>query len=330
MIGRRDFITLLGSASLAWPLAVLAQQAEHMRRVGMLLIGQENDPNRQATMDAFRDGLQKLGWTVGRNLQIDTRWTAGDAENLRTGAAELLRLAPDVVVTPASPILAAVQQATRITPIVFMTVSEPVAQGFVQSLAHPGGNITGFSNVEPTFATKWPEMLKEIAPRVTHVSVMFSPDNSGTVLNARSAAAAAPGFGLKTVLAPVHGPAEIEPAMATLGREAGGGLILPLDAVITPHYKLIVELAARFGLPAISADREFAVAGGLISYGVNMPAQFRQAAAYVDRILRGAEPGDLPVQAPTKFQLVVNMKTAKVLGFDIPPGLPLRADEVIE
>jgi putative ABC transport system substrate-binding protein len=329
MIRRREFITLLGGAA-AWPLAAGAQQPERMRRVGLLLLAQENDPASQAGVAAFRDGIQKLGWTDGQNLQIDYRLIAGDFEKLRIGTAELLRLAPDVVVTSASPPLVAVQQATRTTPIVFIIVNDPVAQGFVQSLAHPGGNITGFSNLEPTFGAKWPEMLKEIAPRVTHVSIMISPDNSGAELLARSAAAAAPNFGLEAVLTLVRGPAEIEAAMATLGREPGGGLILPPDGTLAAYRKLIVELSARFGLPAISSDRGSAVAGGLVSYGVDVSAQYRQAAAYVDRILRGEKPADLPVQQPTKFQLVINLKTAKALGLTVPLSLQVAADEVIE
>jgi putative ABC transport system substrate-binding protein len=330
ILGRRRFITLLGGAAAGFPLSARAQQPQRVRRVGILSMGQENASTSQANDGAFRDELQKLGWTVGRNLQLDYRWTAGDPEKLRTGAAELLRLAPDVVVTPGSPTLAAMQQVTRTTPIVFLVVGEPVAQGFVQSLARPGGNVTGFSNVEATFATKWPEMLKEIAPRVRHVSVMFNPDNSGAVLNARAAAAAAPGLGLEPVLAPVHGSAEIEAAMATLGREPDGGLILPLDAATAAHHKLIVELAARFRLPAISGELQFAAAGGLVSYGPDIPAQFRQAATYVDRILRGEKPSDLPVQQPTKFELIINIKTAKALGLTVPLTLQVAADEMIE
>jgi putative tryptophan/tyrosine transport system substrate-binding protein len=330
-MNRRALLTLLGGAAGAPSiLPARAQQAERMRRIGMLSMSPENDPNREANFAAFRDGLSKLGWTVGRNLQIDYRWTAGDVEKIRTGVAELLRLAPDVVVAGASPALAAMQQQTRTIPIVFVMVSEPVAQGFVQSLAHPGGNTTGFSNLEGTFATKLPEMLKEIAPRVTHVSVMFSPDNSGAALLARSAAAAAPTFGLETVLAPVRGPAEIEAAMAMLASAPGGGLILTTDAALAPHHKLIAERALRFGLPAVSGELGFAAAGGLISYGVNIPAQFRKAAAYVDRILRGEKPADLPVQQPTSYELVINLKAAKALGLTVPLTLQASADEVIE
>jgi putative ABC transport system substrate-binding protein len=329
-VRRREFITLLGSAAVAWPLTARAQQGERMRRVGILQMSREDNPNSQAGVAAFREGLARLGWTVGRNLQIDYRWAAGDLEKLPIGAGELLRLTPDVVLTPASPPLAAMQQATRTIPIVFIIVNDPIAQGFVASLAHPGGNVTGFSNLEPSFGTKWPEMLKEITPHLTHVAIMFHPDNSGTVLLARSAAAAAPGFGLETTLAPVRGPSEIEAAMASLARVPGGGLILPPDGTLTPYRELIAELAARFGLSAISSDREFAVAGGLVSYGVDVSGQYRQAAAYVDRILRGENPADLPVQQPTKFDLVINLKTAKALGLTISNAMQLRADEVIE
>jgi putative ABC transport system substrate-binding protein len=328
-IKRREFITLLGGAA-TWPLGARAQQAERVRRVGMLSSGQENDPTAQASLAALVDSLSKLGWTVGRNLQIDYRWAGGDAEKIRTGAAELLRLAPDVVVAPASPSAAAMQQQTRTTPIVFIMVSEPVAQGFVQSLAHPGGNLTGFSNAEATFATKLPEMLKEIAPRVTRVSMMFNPSNSGAALLARSAAAAAPAFGLESVLAPVRGPAEIEAAMTAVARTPGGGVILPNDVALQPHQKLIADLAARFALPAVSAELSFAAVGGLLAYGVSIPAQFRQAASYVDRILRGEKPAELPVQQPTKYELIINLKTAKTLGLTVPLTLQASADEVIE
>jgi putative tryptophan/tyrosine transport system substrate-binding protein len=331
---RRQFITLLGGAVVAplalWPLQTRAQPAERMRRLAMLSLSQESDPNTRANLAALLDGLSKLGWTVGRNLQIDYRWAAVDPEKIRTGAAELLRLAPDVVLAPASPVAAAMQQQTRTIPIVFIMVSEPVAQGFVQSLAHPGGNLTGFANLEGTFATKLPEMLKEIAPRVTRVSIIFSPDNSGAALLARSAAAAAPTFGLASVLAPVRGPAEIEAAITALAREPGGGVILTTDAALASHHKLIVELTARSALPAVSGELTFAAAGGLLSYGVSIPGQFRQAAAYVDRILRGDKPADLPVQQPTKLELVINLKTAKALGLTVPLTLQASADEVIE
>jgi len=329
---RRQFIMLIGGAAAlpVLPLAASAQPAERMRRIGMLIRGQERDPNTQATIAALVDGLSKLGWTAGRNVQIDYRWAAGDPEKMRAGAEELLKLAPDVIVAPGSPALAAARQVTRTVPIVFIMVSEPVAQGFVQSLAHPGGNLTGFSNLEGTFATKLPETLKEIAPRVTHVSVMFSPDNSGAFLLARAAAAAGPGFGLETVLDPVRGPAEVEAALATLARVPGGGLILTNDASLVSQHKLIVDLTARFGLPAISAELQFAASGGLISYGVDTLAQFRRAATYVDRILKGEKPAALPVQQPTKFELAVNLKTAKALGLTVPDTLLVSADVVIE
>jgi putative ABC transport system substrate-binding protein len=327
---RREFITLLGGTATAWSLCARAQQAERLRRVGILSFSQQNDPIAQANVAAFLDGLSKLGWTVGQNLQIDYSWAAGDPEKIRTGAAELLRQSPDVVLAPASPPAAAMRQQTRTTPIVFIMVSEPVAQGLVQSLAHPSGNLTGFSNAEATFATKLPEMLKEIAPRVTRVSIMFSLANSGAALLARSAAAAAPTFGLEPILAPVHDPAEIEAVLTGLAQAPGGGVIVTNDAALQTHHKLIADLAARLALPAVSAELSFVAAGGLAAYGVSIPAQFRQAATYVDRILRGEKPADLPVQQPTRFELVINLKAAKALGLTVPPSLLAIADEVIE
>jgi putative ABC transport system substrate-binding protein len=327
---RREFIAGLGLAAV-WPIALRGQQGGRARRIGMLLLGQENTPNSRAGVAVFRDALRKLGWVVGRNLEIDYHWVLGDAEEMRTAIAELLAVTPDVIVTAASPTLAAAKQATQTIPIVFIFVSDPVGQGFVQSLARPGGNITGFSNVEESFATKWVEMLKEIAPHLTRVSIMINPDNSGPVLLARSAAAAAPMLGLEAVLVPIFGPAEIEPTIAKLARDhPGGGLILPPDGTLTPHQKLIAELAARFGLPAIADSREFTVAGGLVSYGINRFAHYRQAAPYVDRILKGEKPSDLAVQQPTKFELVINLKTAKGLGLTVPNTLLVSADEVIE
>ena len=301
-----------------------------MRRIGALMPESEGDPESQARVAVFHRRLQELGWTVGRNLRIDYRWAMGDLERTRFDAAELLRLAPDVILAVSSPVLATVQKATRTIPVVFVAVSEPVAQGFVQSLAHPGGNITGFTNLEPTFGGKWLELLKEIAPRVTRVAIMFNPNTAPyAVLFSRSVEAAAQKLGVEPAEAAVQQLADVEAVMSMLAREPGGGLIVLPDPFTTAQGKLIGELAARFQLPAIYPFRFMLVDGGLASYGVNTPDLFRQAASYVDRIFRGEKPADLPVQQPTKFEFVINLKTAKALGLDVPPTLLARADEVI-
>ncbi len=327
---RREFITLLSSA-LAWPLAARAQQPDGARRIGVLMAVPENGADSQARVTTFQKGLEKLGWTVGRNLEIDYRWGMFDVERARVAATDLLRLAPDVILANGTAALAAAQQATRTVPIVFTVVSEPLAQGFIQSLARPGGNITGFTNLEPTVGAKWLELLKEIAPGVTRVALIFNPEVTPIAIAlSHSAEAAAQKFAVEPIVAPVHRPAEIESVITMLAREPGGGLILPVDTFSTAHRKLIVELAARYRLPAVYGFRYFAAEGGLISYGIHVLDQFLQAAAYVDRILRGERPADLPVQQPTKFELVINLKTAKALGLDIPPKLLALADEVIE
>jgi putative tryptophan/tyrosine transport system substrate-binding protein len=328
---RREFITLLGGAAAAWPLAARAQQPDKTRRIGVLIQLAESDPEGQARVAAFREGLQKLGWRVGGNLQIDYRWGTSNDERARAAAGELLKLAPDVMLANSSVALRAVQQATRSVPIVFTTVIEPVAQGFVASLAHPGGNTTGFSYLESSVGGKWLDLLKEIAPRVTRVAFMFNPERGPyNVGVSRFAGEAAKKFAVQYVAAPVHEVAEIESVMKMLGREPGGGLIVAPDAFTVTHSKLIIGLAAHYGLPAVYAEGNFVTEGGLVSYGANYVDHFRQAAAYVDRILRGEKPADLPVQQPSKFDLVINLKTAKALGLDVPWFLQQRADEVIE
>jgi ABC-type uncharacterized transport system substrate-binding protein len=313
---RREFVALLGGAA-AWPLAAHAQQPERVRRIGVLMVGAESDH-------------ENLGWIVSRNLQIDYRWSVSDDERAAAAAAELLRLIPDVVLASAPPALRAVQQTTRTTPIVFAAISEPVAQGFVASLAHPGGNTTGFASLEPTLGAKWLELLKEIAPHVTRVAAMRNPASAPIGAQfIHSAEAAASKLVLKTVEAQVHEPAEIEAVITKLGREPGGGLIILPDAFLSLHQRLVIDLAARHRVPAIYPFRYFA-GGGLVSYGPDVADQFRRAAGYVDRIFRGEKPADLPVQQPTKFELVINIKTAKALGLDVPPTLLARADEVIE
>jgi putative ABC transport system substrate-binding protein len=327
---RRDFITLLSGAAAAWPLAARAQQPSGMRRIAVLLAGAEDDPSSQTRVMRLQQGLAKLGWTVGRNIRIDYRWRVADTDAARIAVADVLALAPDVIVASTSGAVSTLQQATRTVPIVFTTIIEPVDQGFVQSLAHPGGNMTGFTNMEATVGAKWLELLKKVAPSVARVAFMFSPDNPGPAQFSGSAAAAAPKLTVELVMAPVRGPSEIEAAITLLGREPGGGLILPADGFTHVHSKLIIELAARNRLPAMYANRDFVDDGGLAYYGIEADDQFRQAAGYIDRILRGEKPGNLPVQQPTKYEFVINLKTAKALGLDIAPAILSVADELIE
>jgi putative ABC transport system substrate-binding protein len=330
MIARRDFITLLGGAAAAWPMAARAQQPDRVRRIGVLLPSAEGDSMGQARVLRLQQGLEKLGWTVGRNIRLEYRWGAADTEKVRVAAAELAALAPDVILASTSQAVATLKQATRTVPIVFTSIIEPVAQGFIGSLAHPGGNITGFTNMETTVGAKWVELLKEVAPHVARVAFMFSADNPGPAQYSGSAAAAASKLGMDMVIERVRGPAEIEAAVTRIGREPGGGLIFPLDGFMNVYRKLTIDLAARNGLPAIYGVRDFVDDGGLAYYGVDIDDQYRQAAAYVDRILRGEKPGNLPVQQPTKYEFVINLKTAKALGLTVPTALLTRADEIIE
>jgi len=325
---RREFITLLGGAAAGWSRAARAQQPDRMRRVGLITNLSQDDPESEARLSAFRQALEKLGWTIGRNLAFDYRWGTSDVERARSAAMELLSLAPDVMLVSGSPTLAVVQEATRTVPIVFIGIGEPVKRGLIESLAHPGGNTTGFTNLEPTIGAKWLELLKEIAPGVTRVAVMFNPEVTPVGVDFfRSAEAAAPKMAVEAVLAPVHDRAEIEAALTMLGGEPGGGLICP--GFVT-YRELIVGLAALYRLPAIYGYRAYAADGGLLSYGIDPVFQSQQAAAYVDRILRGAKPADLPVQQPTKFELVINLKAAKALGLTVPSTLLTSADTVIE
>jgi putative ABC transport system substrate-binding protein len=329
-VTRRDFIALLGTTAVSWPLAARGQQPERMRRVGVLMLYPESDPQGQLRATAFRQGLEKLGWTVGRNLQIDFQWGLGDADWIRSAAAQLLRLAPDLILANGDAATRIAQQSTRTVPIIFIAGSDPVAEGLVQSLAHPGGNLTGFLVLEPSLGAKLLELLKEIAPSVARISILFNPDNPGNQRLATWAIAAAPKLAVDVMAAPLRNSTEIETAMGRWGRDEEHGLIVLPDPSTNSHRKLIVELAARYRLPAIHALRAATADGGLMSYGVDLPDLFRQAAAYVDRILKGDTPADLPVQLPTKFELVINLNTAKALGLDVPPTLLARADEVIE
>ena len=328
---RRAFIMLLGGAAAAWPLAGRAQQPERMRHIGVL-IGVADDAETKSWVAAFRKRLDELGWKVGSNLQIEERWTAGDPEQNRVFASELLAMKPDAIFAFSSVAVAALRQESRTVPIVFTAISDPVGSGFVESLARPGGNATGFTNFVPTMAAKWLEVLKEIAPQVQRAVLLFNPQTAPYVAQyyQRPFEAAAPSFGVQATAAVVHRTGEIEAAIADMVREPGGGLVVPPDNFSYVHRELIFALAARHRLPAVYPFRFMAREGGLISYGVDLGETFPRAAEYIDRILKGTKPADLPVQAPTKFELAINVKTARALGLDVSPTLLARADEVIE
>jgi ABC-type uncharacterized transport system substrate-binding protein len=327
---RRQFITLLGGAAAAWPLAARAQQPERMRRIGVLQSLAADDPEGQARLAAFAQGLQQSGWTIGRNVQIDTRWAAGDAERFRRYAAELVALAPDVILAVGAAAVGPLQQATRTVPIVFVNTSDPVGAGFVESLARPGGNATGFLLHEYGTSGKWLELLKEIAPRVTRVAVLRDSALAAGIGQLGAIQAVAPSFGVELRPVDVRDAPETERAVAAFARASDGGLIVTGSTLALVHRDLIVTLAARHKLPAVYFQRVFVTSGGLISYAPDQIDQFRRAGGYVDRILKGEKPADLPVQAPTKLELVINLKTAKALGLDVPPTLLALADEVIE
>jgi len=326
---RREFITLLGGAAAAWPLAARAQ-GERMRRVGVLCALAESDPEVKGWFAAFQDGLQKLGWVQGRNVSIEYRWSGGDEQRLQTDAAELVQTAPDVIFVALTPALAALYRQTRSVPIVFVQVSDPVKLGFVADLARPGGNITGFATFEHPIGGKWLELLKDIAPGRTRVAVLFEPDNPSQGAYLQGLEAAAPTFGVQLTRAGVRNAGDIERAITASVQEPNAALIVAPNTVTIPNRDLIIALAARYRLPAVYPYRFFARSGGLISYGIGLADQYRQAAGYVDRILKGAKPGDLPVQFAAKFELVVNLKTAKALGLTIPEPFLQHADEVIE
>ena len=329
-LGRREFITLLGGVAVAWPLTARAQQGEQMRRIGILVLRAEDDPVGQAQVAAFVQTLQSLGWTAGRNVQINIRWGVADAASSRKYAAEMVALAPDVILTGASAATAAVQEATRTLPIVFVNVTDPVGAGYVASLARPGGNVTGFTFVEYGMSGKWLELLKEIAPRVTRVAILRDPTLAVGIGQLGAIQSVAPSFRVEASPIDVRNADEIERAITDFARTANGGLIVIASPVALVHRKLIVTLAAQHRLPTVYFLRDFVKDGGLISYGPDPVAQYGQAASYVDRILKGEKPADLPVQAPTKNELVINLKTAKALGLTVPPSILSRADEVIE
>ena len=328
---RREFMALLGGAAAAWPLAARAQQRERVRQIGVLMAGANSDLDEQFRLTAFQNGLRGLGWVQGHNIQIDIRKTAGKAERFRPYAVELVAAKPDVLMADTSPSTAALQRETHTIPIVFVRVSDPVGQGFVADMARPGGNITGFINYEPAMSGKWVDLLKEAVPNIKRVALIYNPQTAPyTPSFLPIFEAAARGHGLTLVNAPVRDTGELEATIATQGSEPGGGLILQTDSFLVVHRDLIAVSAARHRLPTIAVVRVFAASGCLISYGVEASSMYRGAATYVDRILRGAKPVDLPVQGPIKYELVINLKTAKALGLEVPPTLLARADEVIE
>ena len=327
---RRQFITLLGGAAIAWPLAVRAQQGDRVRRIGVLMGGDENDPEFKRRYSAFTQALASLGWTDGRNVRIDLRWYGDDTNRMRALAQELVGLQPDIIVTAGTAPTAAFQRETQTIPIVFANVGDPVASGLVPRLDRPSGNITGFANFEPTLGGKWLDLLSEIAPGLKRAAIMFNPDTAPVSLYMPSFEAAARSLKVEPIIAPVHDAVEVETAITALGREPGGGLVVMPDAFMAAHRAPIILAAARNNVPAVYNRSHFARDGGLLSYGADPVDTFRRAATYVDRILRGAKPGDLPVQFPTKFEMAVNLKTAKALGLTVPPSIMLRADEVIE
>ncbi len=330
---RRDFITLLCGAASTWPLTAYAQQkTEGMRRIGLLLSTPDSDQEAKVELAAFVQELKKLGWSEGRNIQIDYRFSAGDTARMAMFAKELVAMKPDVIVARSTPVLKAVAAETSTIPLVFIGVSDPVGEGLAKSLARPGGNSTGFTNVESAMAGKWVELLKDITPGLKRVTYIFNPQTApgGGAYYARLVERAADALGVTAISGPVRASSDIEPAVAELAREPGGGLVVLPDAFTNTHRTLIFELAMRYRLPAVYTFGHFAVEGGLIAYGVNIVDLYRRSASYVDRILKGERAGDLPIQAPSKFELMINLKTAKALGLTVPSSLLDRADEVIE
>jgi putative ABC transport system substrate-binding protein len=327
---RREFISLLGGVVAAWPLSVRAQQSERLRRISVLMGVAESDLEGQRYIKAFLQGLQELGWAAGRNVQIEYRWGRADPDRIQTFATEIVGLKPDVILAQTALVLVPLQRETHTIPIVFMQVIDPVESGFVADMARPTGNLTGFAPFEASVTTKWLEMLKEISPSVIQVAVMLNPDQSPNVVMLRAIEAVAPSLGVHLTVAGVHDAADVERAINALTHEPNGGLIVLPNPITFNHRELIVTLAATHRLPAVYPFRNFVAGGGLMSYGADIADQYRQAATYIDRILKGAKPADLPVQAPTKYELVINVTTAKALGLDVPAALLARADEVVE
>jgi putative ABC transport system substrate-binding protein len=326
---RRSFIALLGGAT-AWPLAARAQQGERMRHVGVLMTAAADDSESLARVGAFLQGLQQLGWTDGRNVRLEYRWGSGDAGRIRKYAAELVALAPDVILVTGTSGMTPLQQATRTIPIVFVNASDPVGGGFAMSLARPGGNATGFASIEYGMSGKWLELLKQVSPSVTRVAVIRDPSIASGSGQLGAIQAVGPFLGVEVSPIDARDATEVERAVTDFARSSNGGLIVPPSTPTIAHRNLIITLAARHGLPAVYAYRFFVTNGGLISYGADSTDSYRRAAGYVDRILKGEKPADLPVQTPVKYELVINLKTAKTLGLEVPPTLLARADEVIE
>jgi putative ABC transport system substrate-binding protein len=326
---RREFITLLGGGAAVWPIAASAQ-ADRVRRIGVLMPLAADDREAPARIAAFHQGLQQLGWNVGRNVRIEYRWGAGDPERIRKSITELIDLAPDVILAGGSATLGPLLQATRAVPIVFVHVPDPVGAGFVDSLGRPGGNATGFAIFEYGISGKWLELLKQVAPTVTQAGVVRDPAISAGIGQWGAIQAMAPSVGVEVVPVNVRNAPEIERAVTAFARSPNGGLLVTASALAVLHRDLIVTLAAQHKLPAVYWERFFVTSGGLISYGPDVVDQFRRAASYADRILKGENPADLPVQAPVKYELAINLKTAKTLGLEVPPSLLARADEVIE
>jgi putative ABC transport system substrate-binding protein len=326
---RREFVTLLGG-SAAWPLAARAQPSERMRRIGVLMNVAADDPQGQARLAAFQQVLQQLGWSDSRNVRIDVRWGANDIERDRRYATELVALAPDVILAAGTLSVTALQHVTRTLPVVFVLVSDPVGAGFVASLARPGGNVTGFMIFEYSLSGKWLELLKEIAPNVTRAAVLRDPANPAGIAQFGAIQAVAQSLGMEVRPVGMRDAGEIEHGVAVFARSANGGMVVTPSAAESVHHDLIVALAARHKLPAVYTFRSMVTGGGLISYGPDLVDQYRRATDYVDRILKGDKPADLPVQAPTKYELVINMNTARALGLDLPAQVLARADEVIE
>ena len=331
-MNKREFITLLGGAAAAWPLAASAQQGERMRRIGVLMINPESDPEGQTWVRVFREEIQKLGWTEGRNIRMDIRWaTPGDVEAMSRLAKEFVSHQPDLILSQGTPSTVALLKETRTIPIIFAIAADPIGSGFVANFPRPGGNATGFIVTEPTISGRWVELLKEVAPRVARVAILFNPTTATySEYWLKSFKAAAASFALEAIEAPVHNTGDLDSAVAAQAIEPNGGMLVMPDPFTQVHRAEITSLAVRYRIPAIASNRSFAEVGGLLTYGADLADNFRRAAIYADRILKGAKPSELPVQAPVKFELVINMKTARALGLAIPGNLLALADEVIE
>jgi putative tryptophan/tyrosine transport system substrate-binding protein len=328
---RREFTSLLCGATVAWSVAAHAQQTERLRRIGVLMSSAESDPEGQSAVAAFRKELRKLGWIEGRNIEIDIRWAAADLESMKRFAKEFVALQPDLILTSSTPAAAAMLQQTHTIPVVFVIVADPVGSGFVASLPRPGGNATGFTPIVRSLGSKWVELLKEIAPQITRVALLFNPPTATFIegyLDPFKAAAAS--VGAEAIVTPINDMPDLESLLTTEAHEPSTGLVVIPDAFTIRHRAEITALAARYHVPAIYWSRSFTEIGGLISYGPYIVDEYRRAALYADRILRGSKPSELPVQAPVKFELVINLKTAKVLGLDVPPTLLAAADDVID